>query len=606
MAAVDAAVDTAVDNTVDDTVGPSEAHRAAARAGVLGRLWRALWRERLPGVLDRQVRLGQASLLLADGRALAAPLTVTEFLGAGDPGFAVEMLDTNGAIRPIADPVALFTELRLPGPRVAEVTAELAASVSNLARALSVEQDHRDTLADSVAGAGGVLRWAGRRAVEEPGFDPLVFFEQAIVDGHPGHPCCHNRTGLSASDLRAYAPEYRPGVSLPVVAVRRDRHTGHGDLNLLLRTEHPAVAAAADASLTDPERYALLPVHPWQLAHVLEHRYADAFADGSLVVLPGVTIPAHPLLSLRTLVPAGVLPASHLKTALSVRLTGAVRIVSPAAVHNGPVLSALLTAVLRREPGLAGQLWILREPASAAYVDPDRGPSRSLAVLAREPVRRYLGAEEIALPAAALSARSPSGQPVVLDAMKQAGADAASWFAAYCRVVLPPMLTLLCRWGVGLEAHGQNTVVVLRGGWPMRILYRDLGGVRIDPRRLAERGLEPPELRGDLLTDDPVAPRTTLYATLVNNQLAALAATLTRHAGADHDALWASAAAAARAAFATLAESGAGDAAGQGCADARAFFGDTLPVKAMLSMRLAEDSLACRWAELPNPMAGLR
>jgi hypothetical protein len=37
-------------------------------------------------------------------------------------------------------------------------------------------------------------------------------------------------------------------------------------------------------------------------------------------------------------------------------------------------------------------------------------------------------------------------------------------------LALPPMLTLLSR-GIALEAHGQNTLVVLRDGRPVRVLY---------------------------------------------------------------------------------------------------------------------------------------
>src|SRR5205085_496725 len=53
----------------------------------------------------------------------------------------------------------------------------------------------------------------------------------------------------------------------------------------------------------------------------------------------GHTVAARPLMSLRTL----ALPGGwHVKTAVDVQMASAVRTVSPAAVRNGPVVSALL------------------------------------------------------------------------------------------------------------------------------------------------------------------------------------------------------------------------------------------------------------------------
>ena len=68
---------------------------------------------------------------------------------------------------------------------------------------------------------------------------------------------------------------------------------------------------------------------------------------------------------------------------------------------------------------------------------------------------------------------------------------------------------------MALEAHGQNTLVVLRDGRPVRILYRDLGGVRVSPARLRAAGVEAPPLLGDLPSDDPDVLRTKLAAAAV-------------------------------------------------------------------------------------------
>ena len=566
-----------------------------ARARVLGRLWGAMWREPLPGVADHRVcpDRRQAALVLADGSRLVAPTASTEPFARYPADLSVHQHTSDGRVRELHHPVDLLDAAGLPdhGGALGRLSSELAESVANLAMALVAGQRR------------GVGRWpdgALDRATRCGESDPLPFLEQAVVDGHPLHPCCRTRSGMTPEDLLDCAPEWAPVVSLPVLAVRRDHHGGRGDLTRLLCAEHPGIAAVARATLPDPDRYALLPVHPWQLRQVLLSRYADAFARGVLTVLPGTGVDAHPLMSLRTLAPVGPGPACHLKTAVDVQMTSAVRTVSSAAVHNGPVLSVLLTEISRREGGWGGRFALLTEPASGCYVDPERGPSGSLAALAREPADRHLWPGEVPVPVAALSARTPANEPpLVAQAVRMAGVDAAAWLDRYCRVVLPAMLTLLTRWGVALEAHGQNTLVVLRDGRPVRVLYRDLGGIRVDPRRLARHGLTP-VLRGDLPVDDPDALRTKLFASLVSTQLAELVTVLAEWTGTDRQPLWDVVAAACRDTHADL--DGEPEVAG----DRRALFGDTLPTKAMLGMRLSATPTADRWAFCANPLAGTR
>src|SRR2546430_16051063 len=95
-------------------------------------------------------------------------------------------------------------------------------------------------------------------------------------------------------------------------------------------------------------------------------------------------------------------------------------------------------------------------------------------------------------------------------------------------------LPILLHQGVALEAHGQNTLVLLRSGRPARIWYRDVGGVRLSPARL---GGSAPPLHGDLATDDPEELRTKLLAALTA-VLGELAATMTRENGTPPATVW--------------------------------------------------------------------
>jgi staphyloferrin A synthase len=497
-------------------------HVAGARAAVLARLWGALAREPVPGITDRRTDNGTLVVTLSDGRTLRGPA------GAAQPfAKAAAGLDLDG--ERYDDPARLVAVLPL-GPYTGRLAGEVADSVANLALARAA-QPAPD------GGPGALTRYAG---------DGLADLEQCVVDGHPLHPLCRTRLGLSPGEVRAYAPEHRPVVRLREYAVP-DRcwlSTGTGLPPRLL-------------------------VHPWQAEHVL--------AAHPALTPTGGTVAARPLMSLRTL----ALPGGwHVKTSVDVQMTSAVRIVSPAAVRNGPVVSALLADL----GGRAG-IDVLREVA-AGTVLVDGQPCKSLAMVRRLAPVPPAGCA--LLPLAALAAPSPAtGRPLLTEAVRS-GYPPAAFAGDLVRLLLTPVLRLLHR-GAALEAHGQNTLVLLGHGRPVRLYYRDVGGVRLSPARL---GAAAPPLHGDLPTDDPEALRTKLFAALAV-VLGELAATLESAFGTDPAAVWVPAAQVARHAVAA------------GYRDAAALFGPALPVKATTAMRLAADPLADLWTTVPNPMAGL-
>lgn len=501
---------------------------------MLARLWGALAREPIPGLGTRETVGDVLSVALPGGRTVSGPAQAARPFAVGRAGLSLTVGGGSAGSARYDDPAGLLGALGLPGP-VAGLVDEVGNSVDNLTLARAA-QPVPDGGPDTVSRAG-----------TRP--DALAWLEQTVVDGHPLHPCCRTRLGLSPDEVRAYGPEHRPVVDLHLVGVPAGRWRGVG---------------------CPPVLY----VHPWQYEHVL-----DSYG---WLERTGRTVPARPLMSLRTLALVDR-PGRHVKTAVNVRMTSAVRTVSPAAIHNGPAVSALLTALTADIPELS----VMPEVgAGAALVDGQ--PCRSLAMVLRDVPP--LGPHERALPLAALAAPSTAdGRPIVVELVRAGGADPYAFVEGLAALSLPPLLRLL-EVGVALEAHGQNLLVVLRRGRPVRLLYRDLGGVRISPARLRRHGVEAPELRGDLACDDEDVLRTKLFAAVVSTVLGELIAVLARELDLDPQRAWAGVAGVAR---------------DHGGPDAAVLFGPTLPVKATTAMRLAADPLEDVWAHLPNPMGGL-
>jgi siderophore synthetase component len=601
-----------------------------ARAVALGKLWVALSRERIGGLIP-SARAGRATLLLPGGTRLSAPLAITDAFAEHPAGLAVTR---HGAPPQLIDhPVALLAAVMTARPHRADadrwlrLSAELGDSVANHALALVGESWRRERWASAGPPGDNSLRWAAQRAVADPSFSPLALFEQAVVDGHPLHPSARLRGGMTTEELFAYAPEWAEQVAVRIVAIAQTSFTqasftrssfARGGITDLLRRWHPGLAEAAEVHLRgvrrDPAGYQLLPVHPWQLGRVLEdHRYAEALADGSIIVIPRARIPARPLLSLRTLAPATDRRAAHLKTALGLRLTTATRVISPATAHNGPMMSALMAEICRREHGFGGRFASLTEWASGSYrpaPGEELDAAASLAVIVRESPECHTGDGEVALPVTALAARSPrSGRPLVADVLDELAAtpqrsrsDTAERFlASYCDCLLPALFALLSRWGVALEPHGQNAIVILRDGEPVRLLYRDFGSIRVSPARLARSGLRPPALRGALPTEDEDELRAAVFFPLVGTNLSQVVAVLARVGQADSSRLWRLVARCCRCTYATLTADPA--IAAQAGRDEAALFGPTFPCKSMLRVQMSADPHTPCWVAVPNPLA---
>ncbi|MBN0044592.1 IucA/IucC family siderophore biosynthesis protein [Streptomyces actuosus] len=464
-----------------------------ARVAVLTRLWRGFAHEPLPWVERRESAGGGLTLRLADGRRLHGP--AADPYATADRVTAVE-LDGVSHDRPERLMAALAV------PHATAFSAELAHSVASLALARAGRPD---------------------RPKEWPTTD--WEWERQVVDGHPYHPNCRSRPGFSVADQLAYGPEHGPVVRLGLLAVPAEECLVAGDWPRWLRERGRVV----------------LPVHPWQAAHVLERGCAEGPA-------------AHPLMPVRTLaLPEG----PHVKTALSARLTSSVRDISVGSVRTAAALSAFAEDIAARTGGL---LHVTRTLGAAAAGSPD------LAAVLRESPRQYAGPGEHVVPVAALPATGLTGSP--------------AWTAAFARLALTVGLRLL-QMGVALEAHGQNLLVVLsEQGEPRRLVYRDLADIRVGPARLARHGIALPELSERILTDDVAALRRKLFGSLVAGSLAATAGS--------GPAL----AAALAAAVPDL----------PGTSDLRALCEQPVPAKALTLMRLSRDG-GDRWTDLPRPEA---
>lgn len=394
-----------------------------------------------------------------------------------------------------------------------------------------------DEFLDQIASSHQAVTAAlGARANGPAVQDTYLASEQSLLFGHRFHPTPKARTGDAASWL-AYAPEVGASFPLRHLAVREDL--------IIEEATGQAVTTPLDR-LADgvPEGYRLLPAHPWQYEMLSDHPALRAALDrGDILDLgPGGTL-FSATASVRTLYDGD----AFLKFSLNVRITNCLRKNASYELTGAVALTRLLEPVLddltRRFPGSA----MLREPAyrSLALPGPDGTPDRTLlegfGVIVREGLAARLLPGTTPLLAAAVADEYPSGPGHISRLLDGAGPGTAlEWWAAYLRLLVPPVLAAYFDHGLVLEPHLQNVVVCVDDdGMPAKVLFRDLEGTKLLPEHHADTlAALPAEVAGPMTYDAERGWDRVAYCLFVNHIAEMLAAVADLHPE-NEPALWA-------------------------------------------------------------------
>ncbi|MBV1786816.1 hypothetical protein KQ940_01985 [Marinobacterium sp. D7] len=589
--------------------GPAD-HAQAARNGLF-RLLRSLLREQLlpmmfaaDGTADLSLHGDSGSL-----RLVAPRFNSLDALCDFD---ALIRQPLDAAPEPLQDPLEALQcilALRRDGadPAWQRIADELANGLHNEALTLCWRRHQDQAIAQRCAreGIDNLLDWA-----RLDGGNAGIRLEQWAAVGHPYHPGSKTKLGLSSDEVWRYAPEFAPAVPLVLIGVHRSlARVGTMikglDYRRWFALHYPDWFARWQQQLPDQEHYLPLPVHPWQLEHDLPQRFADELNSG-LIRVTEARYHAAPTLSFRTLAPGTAEQPPYIKLPVAAQMTSSVRNLSTPSVVNAPRISAVLQDILNQRPDIAAALrcqW--DELGLHLDVDhEDRDDARYLAVLFRRNPCRLLADHEQAVVLAALFVTSPlSGEPLLLELMRQAGVSdresATAWFGRYCDRLFAGVLNLYLDYGIALEAHQQNLMLVLdRQAQPVAFLNRDVGGICIHCPTLAARGWPVEFMPAATLVEDRAQARVNIFHAVLQSNIGELIELLDGRFGLDARQLWYD--------VARLLERYLddyslryGDAARQ--QEHQAFFEQPWPATAFIRMRLQDQSRHAVCNPIPNP-----
>ncbi|MFI0820306.1 IucA/IucC family protein [Streptomyces sp. NPDC021098] len=430
------------------------------------------------------------------------------------------------------------------------VGAVALAALLTREAAYAARQDETDAEASELIGrvADSVRRTAQflahRRAMPaDPGVGtPFLSAEQSLLLGHPLHPTPKSREGLSDAASPVCSPESRGSFPLhwfavdPSVLACESAWTERGRT---VPAERLALSLAG-SGLQLPSGSVPLPLHPWQ-AHEIRHRPAVTalFDAGMLHDLGPAGGPWHPTSSVRTVYRPGA-PAM-LKLSLGLRITNSRRENLRKELRRGVEVHRLLRSGLAEQwraafPGFPG-FDIVRDPAWLAVNGPDGEPLTGLDVVIRH--NPFGPGDDAVCVAGLLSLRPWPGQPVMRSRLahlvarlaartgRSIAAVSAEWFLRYLHTVVRPVLWLDGEAGIALEAHQQNTLVLLDpDGWPVGGRYRDNQGYYFRESRYDDLQRRLPGIGGhsDTFVSDEVTDERFAYYLGVNNVLGLIGA----------------------------------------------------------------------------------
>lgn len=330
--------------------------------------------------------------------------------------------------------------------------------------------------------------------------------QQNLFNGHPKFAFNKGRRGWGSDDLHQFAPEAQQSFQLCWLAVDNEiiqqATTAEVDWQSLLLT---ALGSQTLDQLknrlvncgVEPNRYTLIPAHPWQWQKKISLLYVQELATKRLIYLGEHGDKFSPQLSLRTLTNTTRPEGYDIKLPLTIMNTSCYRGIPGRYILAGPIASQWIDQIFKHDPLLIAKgAEILQEPAAAFVAQQDysaltQAPYRYhelLGVIWREPIHNKLKSNEKAILMAALMESDNAGNPLIAEYINASSLNAEQWLTQLFDVVVIPFYHLLVKYGVSLIAHGQNITLVLENNAPKRILLKDFqGDMRLVDKDLPEQ-----------------------------------------------------------------------------------------------------------------------
>lgn len=322
----------------------------------------------------------------------------------------------------------------------------------------------------------------------------------AALRDRPFHPSSKAKVGFNAEDVTRYAAEFGKGISLRWVAIRLDAvqqgcKDGLSILDVLDDVQRGLVEDEFARKGITLYEYLPMPVHPWQLEHVILPRFTGEIEAGSIVVLDIEVGDVQATSSLRSMAPSTE-STLMLKLPVSVLSLGAARYLPVVKLLNGLAGERMLRQAVACDETLKDKVYMCEEQNWWGFMPESMGlfddHPRHLAAQIRVYPAELLNEAYKVIPMAALGVNL-EGHHLLTEILGDdlSSADVLNFYTNVATMFYDIVMRLF-KVGVVPEIHGQNCCLVLKDNEVKGLLFRDHDSVRLHQPYLDKHGIADP------------------------------------------------------------------------------------------------------------------
>lgn len=316
--------------------------------------------------------------------------------------------------------------------------------------------------------------------------------EAGMTEGHPVFIANNGRIGFDMQDYYQFAPESATALKLLWIAVSKDKTTFSTleglDHDTLLKQELGEQFSEFQQQLIaqgqTSDAFYFMPVHPWQWREKIARTFAGEIARGDIIYLGQSQDCYQVQQSIRTFFNLSAPQKCYVKTALSILNMGFMRGLSPLYMSCTPQINAWVANLIESDDYFAEQGFvILKEIAAIGYhhryyeeaLTQDSAYKKMLSALWRESPLPHIEPQQNLMTMAALLHIDHQEQALIAALIEHSGLSAKEWVTRYLKLYLSPLLHAFFAYDLVFMPHGENLILVLDAGIPVKILMKDIG-----------------------------------------------------------------------------------------------------------------------------------
>ncbi|SER77310.1 aerobactin synthase [Nitrosomonas sp. Nm51] len=317
---------------------------------------------------------------------------------------------------------------------------------------------------------------------------------ETLLNGHPKLLLNKGRLGWAPNDLLSFAPENDRETQFLRIAIRKNLLTVNCRQNKsfdeiisadLTESEINYLKKLCNDNNINYYSYFIVPVHAWQWENKIRFFFQKDINCKNIVFLARAGDCYKPHISIRTFSNCQNKQQLDIKLPISILNTSCIRGIPSRYISIASEVSEGMAFILKQDAVFAAaNTDCLMDVAAFSYVSPDYSDIQDapyrykefLGAIWRESSLTKLKGNEKCLMTGALSYLDGDGHSLIGTLIEKSKLSIEQWLAHYFNKVVIPLYHLQSQYGIGLVAHGQNTLLKLENNMPSGLIIKDFQG----------------------------------------------------------------------------------------------------------------------------------